>query len=343
MKMRLFRTLTISIIISLALHLSGAWLLTLAEPSLTNLTSARKETAFVELVDSTDKSQSPVLDPRQNEPKRTIVRQAEVPPELLTNKERKARFLSERDQTVLEEQRARDSGLTANRDGKGTSEETEHPTVPKRQLALSPKSALSKVPKELTDPQKPGRAEKLPHEQSGDIAVGGLTRRKNPNSPSGEGESKPLLLPNLPQSSSAASTVGEQLPSDIKFGNFTALNTDRYLYYSFYARVEELVRHRWVKYVRAVLYSYQNSAPRISGQESWTTQIEIVLDKDGNFKRGVLHNSSGLQGLDAAPVQAFREAKQIPNPPAEMVKADGTIHLMYEFNVNFVPQYAAGG
>ena len=141
---------------------------------------------------------------------------------------------------------------------------------------------------------------------------------------------------------SAANTVGETLPSDIKFGSFTALNADRYVHYSFYARFEDLFRHRWVKYVRSALFTYQSQNKRLHGEENWTTRLEIVLDRQGHFQRALLHEGSGFKALDAAPVEAMQEVKQVPNPPAEMVQKDGTVRLMYEFDVQFVAQYAAG-
>jgi TonB family protein len=346
--MRFFRTLTISIALSLFLHLMGGLVLSLIDPTwLPSQPVKRDNRTIVELVELPDANE-----PLPSKDAKSIVRQTDVPKESLTEKDRKARFLSERDQTVLEEQRARNSGMTANRNGQSSEENsqgappiaTRQASLKGRKLDLAPKSPLEKIPRELAknDNNNKGQAEKLPYERDGDIAVGGLAPKRNERPrDTAKNESRPLDLPAFP-GKNGASTVGEQLPSDIKFGNFTALNTDRYLYYSFYARVEEQVRHRWVKYVRSVLYSYQNSKQKISGNESWTTQIEIVLDKNGIFQKAILHGSSGLKGLDTAPVQAFREAKQIPNPPVEMVKNDGTIRLMYEFNVNFIPQYAAG-
>ena len=44
------------------------------------------------------------------------------------------------------------------------------------------------------------------------------------------------------------------MPKEITVGSFTALNTDRYLYYSFYARIEELIRFRWESAVRQAMF-----------------------------------------------------------------------------------------
>jgi TonB family protein len=138
------------------------------------------------------------------------------------------------------------------------------------------------------------------------------------------------------------STTGEKLPDTIKIGRFTALNTDRYLYYAFYARAEELFRPYWEKYVRAAMFTYQ-AQHKTQGNEMWTSRLEILLDSQGRFVKGILRESSGLSSLDLAPVQAFQEAQRIPNPPPEMVKEDGLIHMDYEFTVEMSPQFASGG
>jgi TonB family protein len=129
------------------------------------------------------------------------------------------------------------------------------------------------------------------------------------------------------------STFGEAAPSDVRFGDFTALNTDRNLFYSFYARMEEKIRHRWVDYARAAIYNLPSDPRRQTGKDAWVTKLEVVLDREGRFVRAILHESSGIGSLDSAPVQAFKEAHQFPNPPLDLVKSDGTIRIYYAFNV----------
>ena len=149
-------------------------------------------------------------------------------------------------------------------------------------------------------------------------------------------------MPNFGLAERGVSTLGERLPDDIKFGDFTALNTDRHLFYTFYARIEEKVRHRWVTYAKAALYNLPPDATRARAGSDFTTTLEVVLDRAGNFRQAILHDSSGVRSLDNAPVQAFRDARQFPNPPVEMIKDDGTIRVFYAFNVSLVSRYASG-
>jgi len=129
------------------------------------------------------------------------------------------------------------------------------------------------------------------------------------------------------------STVGTLLPNEIEIGSFTALNTDKFTYYSFFERIEDKIRFRWENEVRKAL-------SRISSQEIARypkniaiSNLEIILSRDGEVEKIFLTRSSGLRPLDEAPAQAFWEAKNFMNPPQGLLEANNKIHLRYQFLV----------
>jgi TonB family protein len=137
---------------------------------------------------------------------------------------------------------------------------------------------------------------------------------------------------------SAPSTMGDAVPKDVSVGSFTALNTDRYVYYSFFARIEDLVRFRWESRVRQAVDSFDRSyVMGVIGSRNWVTAIDIWITPEGRFHSAHLMKESGIKKFDAAATSAFREAGMFPNPPKEMVEEDGFIHLKYNFNVSFRP------
>lgn len=136
----------------------------------------------------------------------------------------------------------------------------------------------------------------------------------------------------------APSTVGETLPQDVSIGSFTALNTDRYLFYSFFARIEDLIRFRWESRVRQAVDAFDRSyVLSVVGRKNWLTSVDIWLTKDGRYHSAHILKESGIPRFDQAAVLAFKEAGMFPNPPQEMVEDDGFIHLKYSFNVSFNP------
>lgn len=262
-------------------------------------------------------------------PETQIVRKTDLPPDALLpdSKEARRRFLSADRQTVKEESQAARSGLTENRSN------SDRQNDDRPQQANAPKKSAEKF--------DASRARRREPEESFQSALDGIPVKKFLSErdqqslpPTRPGE---LLLPADPRRIPGVSTSGELLPSDVKIGDFTALNTDRFTYYTFYARVEEQIRHRWVRFVKAALYG-GGDVP--VGRNDFMTNIEIILNRQGEFVRAIIHQESGSKDLDAAPVLAFREARMIPNPPREMLKADGTIRLLYSFHVDQVPPLA---
>ena len=231
---------------------------------------------------------------------RQVVREALAPKQELNEDDTDlARFLSADKQRVRKEMQAAASGRTANRED-GTK-----------------KNSDSKERKSA--PQDPRKASPKNYDPDGiDIA-------KN--------------LKEYAQSiESAPSTVGDALPQDVSIGSFTALNTDRYVFYSFFSRIEDLVRFRWESRVRAAIDSFDRTyLLSVVGQRNWITSVDIWLTKDGRYHSAHILKESGIARFDQAALLAFKEAGMFPNPPQEMVEDDGFIHLKYSFNVSFKP------
>ncbi|MDG0816814.1 TonB family protein [Bdellovibrio svalbardensis] len=232
-----------------------------------------------------------------------VVRQALVPDRMKAPEdETLARFLSEQKQRVKQETQAADNGMTENR---------------------SNQSSQKSPQKQEQKPQQKQQAQK---EQ---------TQEKDKDGYRTVDISKELNEMN--RLNEGRSMVGESLPTDVKVGSFTALNTDRYLFYTFYARIEELVRFRWESRVQQAIDSFDRMTAVNAGGKNWNTQVEFLLDRKGFLQKAIIMKESGIKSFDAAAVNAFKEARIFPNPPQEMVQDDGYIHLKFTFTVNYRP------
>ena len=134
------------------------------------------------------------------------------------------------------------------------------------------------------------------------------------------------------------STNGEYIPN-VREGEFTSLNTDQFLYYTFFARVNEQVRSRWVNAMAE--YSSSLSASDLSklALVPRITVVEVLLQSDGYLKNILINKESGSKGLDQTAILAFSKSAPFLNPPSEMIKEDGLIHLIYSFRVEWQPRY----
>ncbi|MEZ0390732.1 MAG: TonB C-terminal domain-containing protein [Pseudobdellovibrionaceae bacterium] len=240
----------------------------------------------------------------QNETQKQIVRDTNVPDEVKApESENPADFLSAHTQRVKKQTQAAVSGMTQNRDGQTSPEESKRENRPQQNSS------------QKSDPRFPGGLEAF--------------TPKYRTAPS---------LPQEPSQDQGLSTIGEALPNDIAVGSFTALNTDRYLYYSFFARIEEMIRFRWESAVRDAIDS--TPTERLSQNVSgiWTTQMEVWLKPNGEVHSTHVMKGAGLKRFDLAATQSFIQARMFPNPPKEMVESDGLIKLKYSFQVRYEPK-----
>ena len=138
------------------------------------------------------------------------------------------------------------------------------------------------------------------------------------------------------------SSLAEYIPG-VEIGAFTALNSDQFTYYAFFSRMNEQVRYRWIANIH-------NFMSRLSPKELDTlsryerqTEVEIILNPEGQITRTILQRTSGNRELDQTTIEAFKQAAPFPNPPHGMVESDGLIHLRYGFMVHFrPPSFGAG-
>lgn len=129
---------------------------------------------------------------------------------------------------------------------------------------------------------------------------------------------------------SGLSTVSEILPSSIAVGTMTALNTDTYKFYSFFMRVEEIIRFRWETSVYQALRPFPNQNRYTS---EFSTELEVWLYPNGNIHSVRIFKRSGFEAFDLAASQAFVTARVLPNPPKELISESGFIRLKYGFVV----------
>lgn len=231
----------------------------------------------------------------KEKPEKTFVRQVQVPEDLKFEDPAEAQFSSEVRQRVLQETRAKVSGLTKNRDhGPRYMEETD---PEKLQEQAREKKKISKDGDEFTVFNPKQEIQKL---QGGE------------------------------------STISVKLPDNIAVGSFTALNTDRNVYYTFYARLEDMIYLRWADLIKKAVDTYPTDFKRrkLVGR-SWKTDVVILLRPNGEFHQAQIHTPSGIEMFDISPALAFQDARIFPNPPPEMVRSDGFIHISYSFVVDF--------
>jgi hypothetical protein len=130
------------------------------------------------------------------------------------------------------------------------------------------------------------------------------------------------------------STNYDYLPG-VASGDYTILNTAEFVYFSFYKRVEDAVVYLWNRHVSDFIKSRPDVRENL-GKKDYITEVDAVLDKEGNFIRIAVVRSSGVAGIDEAPGKAFMEASPFEHPPDGMISADGLVRMRWRFMVSVV-------
>ncbi len=118
---------------------------------------------------------------------------------------------------------------------------------------------------------------------------------------------------------------------DVDVGIQTLLSTNEFVYFSYYNRIKEQLRQHWEPSVRQRVKMIYKQGRSVASAKDLITQVQITLNKDGALVKVEVLNQSGIQALDEAAIEAFKEASPFPNPPQGMIESDGTVRLRWDF------------
>ncbi len=114
----------------------------------------------------------------------------------------------------------------------------------------------------------------------------------------------------------------------------TLLNTKEYKFYSYFSRIREQLSQHWQPKVREkmvkIFHNNQGRSPASLSQER-VTKLLITLDEKGLLINVQVLSDSGIQDLDDAAIEAFRAAAPFPNPPKDVMEANGTVQIRWDF------------
>jgi len=143
-------------------------------------------------------------------------------------------------------------------------------------------------------------------------------------------DSKPrpeTLADGTPESKDSRGADQAILDKKLPQGSENLLNTEESIFYSFYARVADVVIPSWRSLIR--------NAPlqKLPQPGDYTTEVDVVLDSQGNLV-GVTHLAdSGIREFDEIATTVFKKTPKFPNPPQALVKPDGFVHMGWTLTV----------
>lgn len=117
------------------------------------------------------------------------------------------------------------------------------------------------------------------------------------------------------------------LDKRLMVGAENMLNAVESRYYSFYSRLYSAVAPIWQSRIREVPYR-RNIPPG-----DYTTQVEVILDQQGNLVRVNLLQNSAITEFDRAAIDSWYRIGRFPNPPKDLLDNRGIVRTGWTFTV----------
>ncbi len=115
----------------------------------------------------------------------------------------------------------------------------------------------------------------------------------------------------------------------VESGDFTALNTKKWKFASFFNRMKRQVAQNWHP---DQVYARRDPTGKVYGTKDRVTLLEVSLKPNGRLDKIVVLEDSGVAFLDTEAVNAFERPQPFPNPPSGLIDSSGGIHFSFGFH-----------
>jgi TonB family protein len=159
----------------------------------------------------------------------------------------------------------------------------------------------------------------------------GRTKTPGSEGPSGQpGMPRPNLQPTPEMLQRAIGKGGGSMDylKDVDDGDATALNSKKWKHAPFFNRLKRQVADEWHP---EMVYVRHDPNGNVYGIKDRVTVLRIHLQPDGKLATWTVLQSSGVDFLDDEAIDAFKKAAPFPNPPKDLIEADGQIHFNFAF------------
>jgi TonB family protein len=124
---------------------------------------------------------------------------------------------------------------------------------------------------------------------------------------------------------------GGQYIQGMKEGEFSALNTKEFVFYSYFERVRKQLDQAWQPILRENVHRLLKAGRHLASNSDFVTRALVTMNSKGEILRIQILEESGTQDLDQAAVDALNKAGPYPNPPKGLIDSSGNVEIRWDF------------
>jgi TonB family protein len=124
---------------------------------------------------------------------------------------------------------------------------------------------------------------------------------------------------------------GGQYIQGMKEGEFSALNTKEFVFYSYFERVRRQLDQAWQPILRENVQRLLKAGRHLASNSDYVTRALVTMNSRGEIIRIRVLEESGTQDLDQAAVDALNKAGPYPNPPRGLIDSSGQVEIRWDF------------
>ena len=290
---------------------------------------------------------APVLPPKpekkaeDQKPKGQVV---DIAKPKIEKKPSKSRFLSEFDSSVENETAAREHDDNINVRGeklkRQLAKKTENVNVESDENMVMPLQADNSEKNEPAKEQKIKKGELKGFEgDDGSYAAGrdkeiaGKLDAKDEKDEEGRvnvgGRWIPKkLLPYLNGSDAVLMSPSNDFLEDVKKGNETYLNTQKFAYAAYFNKLKQAISRNWSPNTAMIV---NDPTGKMYGRKTRFTRLKVFISDKGKLVKAKVIVSSGVDFLDREAINAFKMAAPFAPPPEILLNKDRQLEIRFGF------------
>jgi TonB family protein len=138
------------------------------------------------------------------------------------------------------------------------------------------------------------------------------------------------FLPYMNGRDSSLMSPSNDYLEDVDKADETALNTNKYLYASYFNKIKQAVSRHWTP---AYVLMINDPKGHMYGSKDRYTKIIAMINPNGTLASIELETSSGMDFLDREAINAFKMAAPFQNPPEPLLNENNKMEIRFGFMV----------